>query len=355
VAADDAAMHDVHPAGVETPTPDEILQVGLGFWASKALLSAVELGVFTALGVDRLDGEALRELVGLHPRGSRDFLDALTALGFLERDDRCVPARYSNTPATAAFLDRNQPTYVGGLLEMANDRLYPFWAHLTDALKTGQMQNETKAMGGTLWDVLDSDPDRLVRFMRAMAGIQLGNFHALANRFPFDQHRNVTDVGGAAADLSIVLANRHPHLHCTTFDTPSVTALAARAVDDAGLSNRVTAAAGDMFTDPLPAADVITMCNVLHDWDLDRRGRLIAAAHAALVDGGALLIVENLVDDERRHSAFGLLMSLNMLIETAGGFGATGADLQAWCLANGFTSVTVEPLSGPTMLAVARK
>ncbi len=348
-------MHDTLPAGLEPPTPDQILQVGLGFWASKALLSAVELGVFTALGVESLDGEALREMLGLHPRGSRDFLDALTALGFLDRDDQCVPPRYRNTPATAMFLDRHQPTYVGGMLEMANDRLYPFWADLTDALRTGQMQNEAKLTGGSLWDVLDADPDRLERFMRAMAGIQLGNFHALAARFPFEQHRKVTDVGGGAADLSIVLATRHPHLDCTSFDTPSVTPLAARAVRDAGLSGRVTPVAGDMFTDPIPPADVITMCNVLHDWDLDRRCRLIAAAHAALADGGALLVVENLVDDERRHNAFGLLMSLNMLIETAGGFGASGADVQAWCRAGGFSSVTVEPLSGPTMLAIARK
>ena len=101
-------------------SPDRILQLGMGFWASKALLSAVELGVFTALAQAPLDGEALRERLGLHPRGARDFFDALVALGMLERTD----SRYANTPETDLFLDRAKPTYVGALLEMSNARTY---------------------------------------------------------------------------------------------------------------------------------------------------------------------------------------------------------------------------------------
>ena len=339
----------------EPATPEHILQVGLGFWASKTLLSAVELGVFTELAAGDVDGETLRGRLGLHPRGAADFFDALTALGFLDRDDRCDPPRYRNTPATAVFLDRGQPSYVGGMLEMANDRLFPFWGRLTDALRTGQLQNEARSAGGTLWDVLGADPERLDAFMRAMGGFQIGNFHALAEQFPFDRYGAVTDVGGAAGDLSIVLATRHPQLRCTTFDTASVTPLAQRAIRAAGLTGRVAAVAGDMFADPLPHADVITICNVLFDWDLDHRRRLLDAAHAALADGGVVLIVEHLVDDERRTDAFGLLMSLNMLIETAGGSVARSADMRAWCQEAGFGDVVIEPLGGPAMLTIAKR
>jgi hypothetical protein len=124
----------------EQPTPEKILQTGLAFWASKTLLSAVEVGVFTELsrGPERFD--AISGRLGLHPRSARDFLDALVALGFLERKDD----RYSNTPETALLLDRNKPSYVGGVLEMANHRGDPFWGYLTEALRTGAPRTNSK-------------------------------------------------------------------------------------------------------------------------------------------------------------------------------------------------------------------
>ncbi len=131
----------------ESPTPDSIMQLGLGFWGSKTLLSAVELGLFTELAKEHsLDAETLSERLMLHPRSARDFLDALVALGMLERDGD----RYANTTEAALFLDRAKPSYVGGILEMANARLYPFWGSLTEALRTGQPQNEAKGGGGGL-------------------------------------------------------------------------------------------------------------------------------------------------------------------------------------------------------------
>src|SRR5665213_1059428 len=116
------------------PDPEHILQVGLGFWASKTLLSAVELGLFTELAKDSGDLEALQKRLGLHPRSALDFLDALVALKFLER----LEGRYYNTPSTEFFLDRRKPSYLGGILEMANHRLYGFWGGLTEGLRTGR-------------------------------------------------------------------------------------------------------------------------------------------------------------------------------------------------------------------------
>src|SRR3954470_1641672 len=127
----------------EHTTPASILQLGLGFWGSKALLSAIELGVFTTLAGRSLDLVALRGELGLHPRAARDFFDALVALGMLERRD----GRYANTQATEIFLDREKPSYVGGMLEMANARLFGFWGALTEGLRTGRPQNEVKAGG----------------------------------------------------------------------------------------------------------------------------------------------------------------------------------------------------------------
>ena len=144
-------------------TPDAILQLGLGFWGSKALLSAVELGLFTTLEeAGPLEATAIGARCGLHPRARRDFLDALVALRMLTRD---AEGRYANTPEGAAFLVRGRPGYVGGLLEMANARLYPFWGRLTEALRTGQPQNETKGGGQGIFETLYADARKLHVFL----------------------------------------------------------------------------------------------------------------------------------------------------------------------------------------------
>src|SRR4051795_3445166 len=161
------------------------MQVGMGFWPSKTLLSAVELGVFTALGSTTMTGAELGGRLGLHPRGTFDFLDGLVALQLLERDGDGVDGRYRNTAATGAFLDKSKPTYIGGILEMANARLYGFWGDLTEALRTGSPQNEIKHSGTAMFEELYSEPDRLEQFMRAMQGVSLGNFHALAEQVDF--------------------------------------------------------------------------------------------------------------------------------------------------------------------------
>src|SRR3954454_8897022 len=147
-------MSEGQAATTEQLTPEAILQLGFAFWGSKTLLSAIELGLFSELAdAGALDGEALRERLGLHPRSARDFFDALVALGMLERED----GRYSNTPATEVFLDRAKPSYVGGILEMANARLYPFWGSLTEGLRTGEPQNEGKG-GEDFFEALYADP-----------------------------------------------------------------------------------------------------------------------------------------------------------------------------------------------------
>jgi Dimerisation domain len=169
----------------EQPTPDQIMQVGLGFWASKTLLSAVEMELFTELAKHPEDAEALRDRLGLHPRSSLDFLDALVALGFIERRDGI----YSNTPSTDLFLDKRKPSYVGGLLEMANHRLYGFWGNLTQALRTGRLQNEAASGETPFFEALYADPARLKQFLTAMSGLSHGANLAIAQQFPWNEAR----------------------------------------------------------------------------------------------------------------------------------------------------------------------
>ena len=338
-----------------TVDPSRIMEVGMGFWGSKALLSAVELEVFTKLGSASMTAEELRAALDLSPRAVPDFPDALVALGFLEREGDGVDGRYANTEATAMFLDKESPHYIGGMLEMANERLYGYWGDLTEALRTGQPQNETKHSGEPLFAKLYSLPDRLEQFMNAMAGVSAGNFREFAEKFDFSRYETLCDIGGATGQLSCMVAARHPHMRCTTFDLPAVEPIATGAIARAGLSDRVTATSGDFFEDPLPQTDVITMGMILHDWNLEKKRVLVQKAYDALPEGGAFVVIEALIDDERRKNAFGLLMSLNMLIEFGDAADFTAADFRGWCQEVGFRTFDVMPLAGPSSAAIAYK
>ncbi|WP_028997467.1 methyltransferase [Azohydromonas australica] len=336
-------------------SPEHILQTGMAFWGSKALLSAVELGVFTLLAEGPHTAEQLRRRLGLHPRAMPDFLDTLLALGFVQREGSGELAAYSNTAETQFFLDRASPGYIGGVLEMANARLYPFWAGLTEALRTGQPQNEIKHSGEPMFAKLYEDPARLEQFMAAMSGISAGNFTLLADKFDFGPYRTLADIGGATGQLACLVAARHPHLRCTTLDLPQVTAIAERHIERRGLAGCVQARPIDFFSDDFPQADVITMGMILHDWNLEKKLQLMRKAYDALPPGGCLIAVDNLIDDDRRHNAFGLLMSLNMLIEFGDAFDYTGADFDRWAREVGFQRTELIPLVGPGSAAVAYK
>lgn len=331
-------------------TPDAIMQLGFGYWGSKTLLSAVELGLFTELAQGPLALEEIRARLKLHERGARDFLDALVALGMLER----AQGRYANTPATDLYLDRNKPTYVGGMLEMMSARLFRFWGDLTEGLRTGVPQNEAKH-GGDIFDTLYSDPRRLEQFLSAMTGLSLGIARALAAKFPWSNYRSFVDVGAAQGGLPVVLAQTHPHLTGMGADLPVVGPIFEKYVASHGLQERVRFAQLDFFQEPLPKADVVIMGHILHDWDLPTKQMLIGKAYDALPTGGAFIVFEALIDDERRTNAFGLLMSLNMLIETRGGFDYTGADCAAWMRDAGFKHTRVEHLSGPDSMVIGVK
>ena len=335
--------------------PGRLMQIGMGFWPAKTLLSAVELGVFTALSGKSLTARELQRELGLHPRGVADLLDTLVALDMLARDGDGEAARYRNTEETAHFLDRNSSTYMGGFLEMANTRLYRFWGDLTEALRTGKPQNEMKHGGAGMFEELYSDPERLEQFMRAMAGISLANFETFAEKFDFAPYKTMCDVGGATGQLSIFVARRHAHMKCTTCDLPAVVPIAQKTIEAHGLGDRITASSVDIFREPLPKADVITMGMILHDWNLEKKMQLIQAAYDALPSGGAFAVIENLIDDERRKNTFGLMMSLNMLIEFGDAFDFTGRDFDGWCRKIGFRRTEVIPLRGPASAAVAYK
>jgi O-methyltransferase domain/Dimerisation domain len=330
--------------------PEHILQTGLAFWPSKALLSAVEMELFTELARHPEDLETLQGRLGLHPRSARDFLDTLVALKFLERRD----GKYHNTPSTDFFLDKRKPSYIGGILEMANSRLYPSWGRLTAALRTGLPQNETTD-GGNPFVALYADPARLKEFLGAMTGVSRGANLAIAQKFPWKDYKSAVDIGTAQGDLITQVALANTHLQAIGFDLPEVAPVFEEYVERNGLSERVKFSPGSFFEHPLPKADVVMMGHILHDWNLDEKRMLVRKAWEALPQGGAFIAYDSIIDDDRSANAFGLMMSLNMLIETPGGFDYTGADCAGWMKEAGFRETRIEPLVGPDSMVIGIK
>ena len=332
------------------PSPEHIMKLGMAFWGSKTLLSAVELEIFTLLARQPLDAATLQARLGLHPRSACDFFDALVALGMLDRQN----GLYTNTPETDLFLDKGKPSYIGGFLEMSNARLYGFWGSLTEGLKTGLPQNESKE-GGDFFGTLYADPAKLKSFLQSMTGLSMGASKAIAQQFPWAQHQTFYDIGSAQGGLVVQVALAHPHMTGGGFDLPVTGPIFDEYIQSFKLNDRLQFIPGNFFKDALPKADVLSMGHILHDWNLEEKKLLIAKAYEALPDGGALIIFESLIDDERRTNAFGLLMSLNMLIELSGGFDYTGADCTAWLQEAGFRETRVEHLIGPDSMVIGIK
>ena len=159
----------------------------------------------------------LRERLGLHPRSATDFFDALVALGMLERHN----GRYANTPASEVFLDRAKPSYIGGILEMANARLFGFWGSLTEGLRTGAPQNEIKD-DRDFFGALYADAARLEQFAKAMSGLSGGAGQAIAAKFPWRDHGSVIDIGCAEGAVPAQIALAHEHITGGGFDLPAL-------------------------------------------------------------------------------------------------------------------------------------
>jgi hypothetical protein len=333
------------------PSADRIEQVSFGFMASKVLFSAIEFGLFTELAKESMDAAEIQKRCGLHPRGLRDFLDTLVALRMLERRGEI----YSNTSETDFYLDRAKPTYIGHYIEIQSLRGYQLFDKVSEALRTGEPQNEIKSGDEDWVDAMYRTPERLRFFLRGMTGHSLPSAMAIARKFPWEKYRTFADVGTAEGCLPVQVAMAHPHLVGEGFDLPAVRPFFDEYVASFHLQDRVKFRVGDFFKEPLPAADVLVMGMILHDWSLDVKMALLKKAYEALPRGGALIVYDHLIDDERRKNVAGLLMSLIMLVETQGGFDYTGADCCKWMREAGFSETRVEQLTGIESMVVGIK
>jgi SAM-dependent methyltransferase len=334
---------------------DYILEIGLSYWSGKTLMAAVELGLFSELAREPLDAESLRSRLRLHPRLARDFFDALVSMGLLKREN----GRYHNTAVANTYLDRAKPdTYAGGMLEVANSDWYRLWDKFPKALRTGKPQSglvRSKSGKASPYDKLYSDTERLRRFARAMQGGSLAAAAALVDRFPWKEYQTVTDIGCASGAVLAQQLRHHPHLTGIGFDLPSLGPVFQETAERDGLSDRMSFVGGDFFVDPLPPAEVVMIGHVLCNWEVETRQLLLRKAYERLPTGGAVVVYDMLIDEERQESTRALVVSLMLMLQSATASHYTGGECEAWMTDAGFKDLRIEHLAGPEWMVVGIK
>jgi hypothetical protein len=334
----------------DTVRADRLLEIGSGYRKAKVLLSAIALDLFSTLAAAPLDVVALTNRLEINLRGARDFFDALVALGLLTRDANGL---YQNTSESDYYLDKAKPTYLGASFDQYDRREYPMWGSLTESLRTGKPWADVS--GHDHFKSLYEDPARFSVFVNAMTSGSLLAAWSIAEQFPWTDYKKLCDIGTAQGCLPVQVALSHPHITAIGFDLPQLKPAFEQYAQGAGLLGQLSFKAGDFFKDQLPDADVIVLGRVLHNWDLATKKMLLEKTYQALPSGGAVLVYDMLIDDERSSSTSGLLSSLNMLLWTAGGFGYSGADCIGWMRETGFKEMRVDRLSGGNSMIVGRK
>ena len=324
-----------------------LLASHMEYWPSQVLLTAVELDLFNMLGDEKLSAQELGDRLGLsHPRGTYDFFDALVALEFLGREGDGPSGKYKNIPEMRWLLTSDQAMMFGG---------YEVWRNLATALKTGKslvLPDTHAPKNNTTYDVYYGNGPQ--EFFYAMESLQQQNFERLAEVFDFSKYSSMADIGCASGLLARIIYQAFSQLQIICFDLPSVAPHVQDLVDIAEAGDRISVVSGDFFEDDLPYADVITMGNVLHNWEIEKQKVLIQKAFDALPDGGAFIVIENLIDNTRRTHPSSLLLSLNMLIEF-GSCSFTAEEFEAWCLESGFRSCEFIELTETGTAAIAYK
>ncbi|MCV7257941.1 methyltransferase [Mycobacterium shimoidei] len=325
--------------------PQQIVEMGMGFWSSRLILTAVEYGVFTKLAEGPMTRAELTEAFGWHPRAAGDALDALVALRLLRRDRS---GHYSNTLRSATFLDRAKPSYAAGLMELGSKRLYDLWADLPQLLRTGRPAAQEGQERAEFFPALYRDEEAMREFLTGMTGVSTGEATLLAARFPWKRFGTFVDIGTAQGALPVRVALTHPHLRGAGYDFAPVQPVFEEYVATFGLSDRLSFIAGDCLHEPLPSADVLSFGHVFHGLNRAVRNELMSKAYTAIPPGGAVIVYDAMIRPRRRRDYASLLSSLNVMLETREGYESSVDECIEMFRAHGFVRVKARHLIGPT-------
>ncbi|MBV9612109.1 MAG: hypothetical protein JO091_06535, partial [Acidobacteriaceae bacterium] len=272
-------------------------------------------GLFDALESKPQTAEELASKRNLHSGSLTRLLDSCVALKLLDRDDRL----YRNTGLATKYLVASSPDTFVGYIDYSDESLYRLWAHLDDAVREGTNRwAQTFGSRNALFDYFFRDPVTTANFIKAMNGYGRLSSPRVVRGFDLGRFRHLVDLGGATGHLAIAACEAYPDLRATVLDLPRIEPFARAYMAESTVFHRLKFVGGNFFADPLPAGDLYSVGRILHDWSDSRCAELLSKISAALPSGGGILIVEALVNDDRKGPVHALMQDLNMLVCTEG-------------------------------------
>jgi SAM-dependent methyltransferase len=318
--------------GQPQPIPGALLfqQQVCSFAEGSSVYAAIDLGIFDAIDEVALTAKEIKAKCSLNceVRNLLDFLDILYLKGHLEREGLLEEAKYKTR--YNLFVSSNPYNIIAVIRWMY--KIFGTLMRINEALKNGSIQKEDPFV-----DLYDDS--RMIAFLKTMAVIQKQNFALVGEKIDFSQYSTVTDIGGCLGEFSFTLKRMHPHLQCISYDLPVIEKDYRDYEAASNMQGQVTFQAGDMFKEDFPKSDVIAMGNILHDWNDEKKHILFQKAFDAINPGGVFVIVEELIDDERKVNQPALYMSLFMMVETYKGFNMSLSDIKKYAEKYGFSRV----------------
>ncbi len=336
-------------------SPDPVFQMLTGFFASKTLMAAVEMDVFTKLDGRQVAAQEFQQLLGMESRPAQVFASALAAVGLLEAKN----GRFSNSPVAATFLSKKSPAYMGDFVRMCDERLYKAWDSLSWSLANNKPADVKK--GGDAESLFnDAKSDRSIeamqKFTHAMHGVSIGPAMALAKAFDFSKYKSMIDIGGGSGAYSLQVAKEYPNMTATVADLGPVCKVAEGYIAKYGLSGRIKTALLDFWKQDIPKGhDVAFLSHIIHDYDEEKDVTLLKKIYASLNPGGAVIASEWMLNDEKTGPVPSAMMGMNMIIETNGGRNYSFAEIAGMMKKAGFKNIEKRPLAGPAQIAIGYK
>ena len=323
-------------------SPDDIMEIATGFQKSRVLLSAFELGLFTALGDAALASAEVAEKIAADPRATDRLMNALVAIGLLHKEGE----RFRNAPLAERFLVKGKPGYMGGLAHSAN--LWHRWGTLTAAVQAGTAVVTT--------GVGEQDEAWREAFIAAMHYRATWQAPGVIGLIDLTNVRRVLDVGGGSGAYAMAFCKQSDRISATVFDLPAIAPIARRFIDRERLGARVAVVAGDYTREPLGSGfDLVFLSAVLHSNAPDENRGLLQRCAAALGAGGRVVVQDFILDENRTSPAHGALFALNMLVGTRAGDAYTESEIRGWMTEAGLSEIGRRDTAVGTTLMTGRK
>lgn len=319
-------------------------ELARGFQHSAVLLTGINLGLYAAMGDGAHDAATLAAKLGVDARALEVLLLALAAEEIVTKETAGGAGRFRLDPQYAPYLIPGGEQSQTHILNH-NYHMMTRWVRLPEIVRSGRPIPRD-----------EGDATQLRAFICGMADISRASSREVAEKFDFSAYRKLLDLGGGPGTSAITFAQRNPELEAVVFDLPPVLEIAREEIAAAGLATRIKTLAGDYYTDPIGGGyDIIYVSNIIHSMAPEDVAMLIGKCAAALTAGGALVIKEFFLDDDRVHPPAAALFSVNMLVGTEGGRSYTAGETREMMARAGFGGFATTEVAMHSKLLVGRK